>query len=138
VSLTGLGEVSDLVKSVVTRIWPDKTAEDQAKIAADLQRSLGEQNLTLAQVGVDQAEAASTDRLQHWRGALGWVCTIAYGWHYVGLPIVMWVCSVLVIKGRLAGMPTPPDMNTSELSTLLMGMLGLGAMHVTERVKGVS
>ena len=137
-SLTGLGEVADLAKTVVGAIFPDKTDIEKAQIAAQMQATLGQQNLTLAQVGVDQAEAASSDPLQHWRGFLGWVCALAYGWQYVALPMVNWVCSVLVVKGWLTTLPNPPALALSELTPLLVGMLGLGAMHVTERVKGVS
>lgn len=137
-SLTGLGEVADLAKTVVGAIFPDKTDVEKAQIAAQMQATLGQQNLTIAQIGVDQAEAASSDPLQHWRGALGWVCVVAYAWHYVGMPVANYLCGVLVVKQYLAAMPSFPELNTSELSTLLMGMLGLGAMHVTERVKGVS
>lgn len=49
--------------------FPDKTEEDNAKLAASLA-------LIQTQTDIDKAEAQSTDPLQHWRGGLGMCCRL--------------------------------------------------------------
>jgi len=115
----------DLAKTVVQTIWPDKTAEEQQKIAGALAQ------LT-AQTDIDKAEAQSSDPLQHWRGGLGWVCTAGYAYNFVLQPLI-------VAGAALANHPiTLPNLDIGQLSTLTLGMLGLGGLHVIERVNGAS
>src|SRR5260370_42283311 len=66
----------DLASTIVGKIWPDKTAQEQQQLAAVL-------SMVQGQMAINQAEASSTDRLQHWRGGLGWVCTLSYLYHFV-------------------------------------------------------
>ena len=66
-----------------------------------------------------------------WRPFVGWTCGIALAYHFVLSPILAFV---LV----LAGIDTPmPVFEFSQLSTILMGMLGLGGLRSYEKMKGV-
>jgi len=115
----------DLANNIVGKIWPDKTAHEQQELAALLSQ------LT-AQTDIDKAEAASSDPMQHWRGGMGWVCVAAYAWDFVLQPLTM-------TGAVIAGHPVVlPQLDIGPLSTLTLGMLGLGGLHVTERVKGVA
>ena len=67
-----------------------------------------------------------------WRGALGWVCVAGYFWHFVASPVVG---AVAVALGHPLDLPT---LDVGPLATLTVGMLGLGGLHVAERVKGVA
>ena len=136
--ITGIGALADAASSIINHFFPDKTQEEKDKLTVEMQTMMNEQNLTLAQLQIDNSEAQSTDPMQHWRGALGWVCVLAFGWHYVGLQVFQYIMAVGVQQGWVHALPAPPDLNTAELSTVLMGMLGLGGMHVAERIKGVS
>jgi hypothetical protein len=115
----------DLASTVVSKIWPDKSAEEQQQMAAALAMVQGQMN-------VDQAEAQSSDPLQHWRGGLGWVCTFGYFWNFVGQPIVN---AVAIGIGHPLSLP---PMDIGPLATLTLGMLGLGGLHVAERIKGAA
>jgi len=115
----------DLANNIVGKIWPDKAAHEQQELAALLAQ------LT-AQTDIDKAEAMSSDPMQHWRGGMGWVCVAAYAWDFVLQPLTM-------TGAVIAGHPvTLPQLDIGPLSTLTLGMLGLGGLHVTERVKGVA
>lgn len=115
----------ELAQTLVQRMFPDKTAQEQQQIAGMLQQ------LT-AQTDIDKAEAQSTDPLQHWRGGMGWVCTAAYAYNFVLQPLIMAIAA-------LSGHPmTLPSLDIGPLSTLTLGMLGLGGLHVAERVKGAA
>lgn len=115
----------DLATNIVSRIWPDKTQQEQQQLAAVL-------SMVQGQMAINQAEAASSDPLQHWRGGLGWVCTAGYAWNYVLEPLVN---TAAILMGHPVMLP---KIDMSELGTLTLGMLGLGGLHVIERVKGAA
>ena len=123
--LTGIGEAATAAQKIIGMFFPDKTAEEQAKLSASL-------SLLNAQTEIDKVEAASSDPLQHWRGGLGWVCSFAYGYNFVLQPL-------LVAGAAIANHPIVlPPLDIGPLATLTLGMLGLGGLHVAERVKGAS
>lgn len=124
-SITGVGEVADLIKTGINAIWPDKTETEKAQLAAGMA-------LIQGQLSINQTEAASTDPLQHWRGGLGWVCVFAYCFNFVIQPL-------LIAVTHLAGKPVIlPPIDIGPLSALTLGMLGLGGLHVAERIKGAA
>ena len=123
--ITGIGTAAEAAKGILGMFFPDKTQQERDQLAASLA-------LLNAQTNIDQAEAQSSDPLQHWRGGLGWVCASAYFWNFVGQPLI-------VAFALLFGHPVSlPQLDIGPLATLTMGMLGLGGLHVAERVKGVS
>ena len=123
--ITGIGEAATAAQKVIGMFFPDKTAEDQAKLAASMA-------LITAQTDIDNAEASSSDPLQHWRGGLGWVCVFAYAWNFILQPLI--IASAQLVGQRLA----LPPLDIGPLATLTLGMLGLGGLHVAERVKGAA
>jgi len=92
------------------------------------------QELALAQVEVNKAEAASGSVWKGgWRPFVGWVCGTAFAYHFVIQP--------LAIFGLAAyGMEVPelPNFEMGQLMTVLMGMLGLGGLRSFEKSKGVA
>ena len=66
-----------------------------------------------------------------WRPFVGWTCGVALAYHFVISPILGFV---LVLAGVQISMPT---FEFSQLSTILMGMLGLGGLRSYEKMKGV-
>jgi Holin of 3TMs, for gene-transfer release len=123
--LTGLGAVAESAKSILGMFFPDKTESEKNQLAAALA-------VLNSQTDIDKAEAQSSDPLQHWRGGLGWVCAFGYAYNFVLQPL-------LVAGASIFGHPVAlPQLDISQLSTLTLGMLGLGGLHVAERIKGVS
>ena len=123
--LTGVGEALTAAQKIIAQFFPDKTAEEQAKLAASL-------SLLNAQTDIDKAEAQSSDPLQHWRGGLGWVCVGAYAWNFIAQPLV--IAGAALAGSKLA----LPALDIGPLATLTLGMLGLGGLHVAERIKGAA
>ncbi len=115
VDITGIGVVANAAKDILGMIFPNKTEEERAQIAASLA-------LIQAQTDIDKAEASSSDPLQHWRGGLGWVCTLAYLNNFIIAPYAI-----------AYGMHVPL-IDTATLGELTAGMLGLGGMHVYQAV----
>ena len=87
----------------------------------------------LAQIDVNKTEAASSSIfVAGWRPFIGWVCGLAFAWHFLMLPIVTAVLATLMIPF------VPPAFEMQALLTVLGGMLGLGAMRTHEKVNGVA
>jgi hypothetical protein len=116
----------DFASTIVSRIWPDKSQQEQQQLAAVL-------TMVQGQMAINQAEASNESTfVAGWRPFIGWACGMACVWNWMGLPIAK-------LGLTLAGHPitlSPADL--SEMMPVLMGMLGLGGLHTFERVKGVS
>lgn len=124
--LTGLGAVSDLVGTVVNKIWPDKSEAEKQQLAAAVMVVQG-------QLDINKVEAANPAVfVSGWRPFIGWVCGAACAWNWIGLPIA---------KMGLALWGHPLDLTAADLTEMLpvlMGMLGLGALRTVEKIKGVA
>jgi hypothetical protein len=116
----------DLAKTVVSTIWPDKSAQEQAQLAAALQ-------LVQGQMDTNKAEAASGNAFaSSWRPMIGYICGFGCAWNWIGLPIARFIAAYL-------GHPinvSPADV--SEMMPVLLGMLGLGGLRTVEKIKGVA
>jgi len=124
--LTGVGAVADLAKSVVSRIWPDKTQQEQAEIAAAL-------TVIQGQIDANKVEAASTNVfVSGWRPFIGWVCGLACAWNWIGLPVFK---AGLATAGMILAV-APADL--TQMLPLLLGMLGLGSLRTVEKINGVA
>ena len=77
------------------------------------------------QLEVNKVEAAHKNLfVAGWRPAIGWICGFALLYSTILSPIIgIWF--------------TVPAVDSSLLTTVLLGMLGLGAMRTAEKVKGV-
>lgn len=116
----------DLARTVVDKIWPDKSEQERAQLAAAMQ-------LVQGQLDINRTEAASSSVfVAGWRPAIGWICGAAFAWNWVGLPVANFAAAWLAHPLALA----PADM--SEMLPVLMGMLGLGALRSFEKARGVA
>jgi hypothetical protein len=116
----------DLANSVISRIWPDKSEQEKQEMAGALV-------LLQGQLNVNQAEAGSSSLfVAGWRPFVGWTCGAAFAFKFVGGP-------VLVLVASYFGHPvTLPEFDYSEMSTILLGMLGLGGLRTVEKIKGAA
>jgi len=118
--------VSDLARTVITTIWPDKTEQEKAQLAAALA-------LVQGQLEINKAEAANPSVFTSgWRPFIGWTCGVACAWNWIGLPVAL-------VAFRVAGHPVdahPADL--TEMWPVLIGMLGIGGLRTAEKFKGVA
>lgn len=125
-SLTGLGEVATLAAGIIDKIWPNKTEQEKAELQAALVVVQG-------QLSINQAEAGSSSVfVAGWRPFIGWVCGSACAWNWIGLPMTK---TGMLLAGYTLNL-APADL--TEMLPVLMGMLGLGALRTTEKIKGVA
>lgn len=118
--------IADLAKSAVNAIWPDKTEQEKAQLAAAVA-------LVQGQLQINQQEAANPSVfISGWRPFIGWVCGAGCAWNWIGLPIVK---AALVFFGYKLTV-SPADL--SEMMPLLLGMLGLGGLRTVEKINKVA
>ena len=84
------------------------------------------QELAQGQLEVNKVEAAHKSLfVAGWRPAIGWVCALGLFYNVILANIIgIWV--------------DVPEIDTTLLVPVMMGMLGLGAMRSYEQVQGVS
>jgi roadblock/LC7 domain-containing protein len=115
------------VKDVVSTFKADplEVMRLQAAIAqSEAQLALG---LAQAQTKVNELEAVSQDKfVSRWRPAIGWICGAAYAYSFVLQPFGVFL---LTASGYHLEASQLPHIQVGELSMVLMGMLGLGAMR---------
>jgi hypothetical protein len=117
----------------------DKFVEDKdqkAKLAHEISTMADRhaQQLALAQIEVNKAEAASGSVWKGgWRPFVGWVCGVAFAYHFVIQPMAIFGISTYGIE-----VPSLPNFEMGQLMTVLMGMLGLGGLRSFEKSKGVA
>jgi hypothetical protein len=127
----GIGAVSSLINNVIDKIFPDKIGMEKER-AAFLQKAQEMDNeLLKGQQAINQIEAGSNSIfVAGWRPFIGWVCGSAFAYHFVLQPFLVFCFTLYGAKIDL------PVFNMDALNTVLMGMLGLGALRTTEKVKG--
>ena len=124
--VAGVGAVSSLVETVISKIWPDKSAAEAQQLAAAVMVVQG-------QLDINKVEASNPSVfVSGWRPALGWICGAACAWNWIGLPIVKVAIGFTSYKLEVS----PADI--SEMMPILMGMLGLGGLRTLEKINGVA
>ena len=117
----------------------DKVVEDKdqkAKLAHELATMADKlsHEQQLAQIEVNKAEATSGSLFKGgWRPFIGWVCGIAFCYHFVVQPIIIFVVALVGVN-----IPDLPNFNMNTLLTVLGGMLGIGGLRTYEKQKGLT
>ena len=114
------------ITGLLDKFIPD--ADTKSKLAHEVATMAQNhaQELAKAQLEVNKTEAAHRSLfVAGWRPAVGWSCCFALVYSTILSPILgIWF--------------TVPPVDSSLLTTVLMGMLGLGAMRTYEKQAGVS
>ena len=91
------------------------------------------QNANLAQLEVNKIEATHKSIfVAGWRPFVGWVCGVSLAYHFILSPLLQFGIALAGIEQEL------PEFEFGQLSTVLMGMLGLGGLRTFEKMKGVA
>ena len=110
----------------------DQKARLAHEVATMAQRHA--QELAKAQLEVNKVEAAHKSLfVSGWRPAVGWVCAIAFLYHFLLKDIIMFVCAFAGVD-----IPDLPEFDMSTLLTVLGGMLGIGGLRTYEKQKGLT
>ena len=83
------------------------------------------QEIALAQISVNKAEASAGTFRGGWRPAVGWGCALGFGVNFLISPIAAGFGFIV------------PQADVSTMMPVLMGLLGLGGMRSFEKSKGI-
>jgi len=139
--ITGLGSIADLVNNVIDKIFPDKDEAEKAKVKLVEMQQAGQLaeldailKLALKQGDINVEEAKNSKLfVSGWRPFIGWICGIALGYNYIFMPFFTY-CA----KWISSGAPAMPTLDSGELVTILLGMLGLVGARSFEKKIGVA
>ena len=117
-----IGPVSGLLDKFIE----DKDAKNALAHEISTMAERHAQELAKGQLEVNKTEAAHKSLfVAGWRPAIGWICGLALMYSTILSPILsIWF--------------TVPPVDSSLLTSVLMGMLGLGAMRTVEKTKSVA
>lgn len=132
-SLDPITAFVDGITTVVNKIWPDASESQKQQFNLGLAELSANVDLAKAQMAINQQEAASPSLfVAGGRPFIMWVCGIAFAYHFVLQPFMAFILSA-------TGNSTPlPVFDMGTLSTVLMGLLGLGGYRTIEKIKGVA
>lgn len=133
-------ELVPAVSQLLDRIIPDPDARERAKMElakAESAQALEQLRLALqadaTQTQINQVEAANPELfVAGWRPFIGWVCGVAFAYHFIVQPLLAFIIA------NAGGNVKLPAFDMNELSTVLMGMLGLGGLRTIEKTKNVT
>ena len=128
-----LGKLVDPVSNILDKVIEDK--DQKARLAHEISTMAERhaQELARGQIEINKEEAKSRNIfIAGWRPFVGWTCGLALFWHFLGLPVTLFITGWLNIQH-----PPLPEFDMS-IMTVLLGMLGLGGMRSFEKFKGVA
>ena len=110
---------------------PDPEARARAKQELTLELVQIEARERITQVELNKVEAVHSSLfIAGWRPFIGWVGGVALAWTFLVHPLISWVAIVNGYVGEL------PLLETSDLMSLVLAMLGIGAMRSFDKFKG--
>ena len=129
-----LGKLVDPVSNILDKVVEDK--DQKARLAHEI-ATMAErhaQELARGQIEINKEEAKSRNIfIAGWRPFVGWTCGLALFWHFLGLPVTLFVTGWFNLQH-----PPLPEFDMNSLMTVLLGMLGLGGMRSFEKFKGLT
>jgi phenylpyruvate tautomerase PptA (4-oxalocrotonate tautomerase family) len=129
-----LGKLVDPVSNILDKVVEDK--DQKARLAHEI-ATMAErhaQELAKGQIDINKEEAKSRNIfIAGWRPFVGWTCGLALFWHFLGLPVTLFITGWFDLQH-----PPLPEFDMNSLMTVLLGMLGLGGMRSFEKFKGLT
>lgn len=127
----------DPISRLLDKIIPDPDA--RAKAQSELLKAERESELEALRLALsaDQMQTAiNTQEANHnnlfvsgWRPFIGWVCGVAFAYHFILQPLLAFAID------NSGGNAKLPVFDMQELSTVLMGILGLGGLRTIEKLR---
>lgn len=124
-----LAEMADGVAGAIDRFVQTK----EEKEAAELLRQRIQQEPDRWQAEINKIEAGHRSIfVAGWRPFIGWVCGVGIAWHF----IVRHIADMIIqLSGQTVNLPM---IETGELISLALAMLGMGALRSYEKKNGLT
>lgn len=131
-----IGGILSPVKDIIGEVVVDPNKRDQINLQLQQLGDQADQRLSaelLAQINVNNTEAQNKSLfVAGWRPFVGWVGGSGVAWCFVLSPFAGFVASLFGWQG------TMPHLDSGQLMTLVLAMLGIGGMRTYEKINGVA
>ena len=127
-----LDPIGGIVEGLATGLDELFTSEEERAAAKlKLQALMQQPHILQAVANIEGAKHRSIF-VAGWRPAIGWVAALGLGYQYLVLPFAGLINAYLKLPTDL------PNLESDQLMTLVLALLGLGGMRTYEKFKGVS
>ena len=106
--------------------------EEREKVKLEVMKTLQQPHILQAMTNIEEAKHKSIF-VAGWRPACGWVAVTGLAYHFLVFPF-----AGLITRFIDPSITLPEIGNAGELMTLVLSLLGLGAMRTYEKRQGVS
>ena len=114
------------VSNILDKFVADKDLK--TKLSHELEKEII--SLNRAQLEVNKVEAAHNNVfVAGWRPFIGWACGVSLAYHFIVEPIIQYTLIVNSIDYNT------PEFDFSQLSTIVMAMLGMSGLRTYEKIK---
>ena len=114
------------VSNILDKFVVDKDLK--TKLSHELEKEII--SLNRAQLEVNKVEAAHNNVfVSGWRPFIGWACGVSLAYHFIIEPIIQYTLIVNNINYNT------PEFDFSQLSTIVMAMLGMSGLRTYEKIK---
>jgi hypothetical protein len=114
------------VSDILDKFVADKDLK--TKLSHELEKEII--SLNKAQLEVNKVEAAHNNVfVSGWRPFIGWACGVSLAYHFIIEPIIQYTLIVNNIDYNT------PEFDFSQLSTIVMAMLGMSGLRTYEKIK---
>jgi len=124
-----IGQIIGAAAPILDKFIEDKDAKN--KIKAELEQSIIGLQAAQAAANIEQSKHSSIF-VAGARPAIMWVCCLGLLTNFFIMPLAEWATSIWAPDTPL------PSLNSEELMTLTLALLGLGGMRSFEKSKGVA
>ncbi len=127
------GVIGPILGPLVDKI-PDPNLRRELKAKAESELLSAMTGVVMAQIEVNKTEAQHKSVfVAGWRPFIGWTCGTALAYNFILRPIAQ---SIAFYAG--VDLSNAPELDITELMTILGGMLGLSTLRSFEKSKGVA
>ena len=114
------------VSDILDKFVADKDLK--TKLSHELEKEII--SLNRAQLEVNKVEAGHNNIfVAGWRPFIGWICGLSIAYHFILEPIIQYMLIVNNINFNT------PEFDFSQLSTIVMAMLGMSTLRTYEKIK---
>ena len=125
--------ITNSVVGIAGKVLGKFVADKNLKMKLEHELKTQLQTANLAQIEVNKIEAASKNWfVAGWRPSVGWVCSLAMMYHFIIAPMIQFGINIAGMQVDL------PEFDFSQLSTILMAMLGMAGLRTFEKKEKVT
>ena len=129
-----IGDIISAVKDLASEVIVDKDKRDEINLKLQELEAQADARLheeLMGQIETNKIEAANSSVfVAGWRPFIGWVGGVGLAYSFVLAPFIEFIARALGFTGQ---MPLP---DAGQLMTLVLSMLGIGAMRSYDKAKG--